>query len=170
MKPTLNMASPFDHKFTKSAPSVVPTSPPHRFADIFHTYIQILESPYDQYSNPSSEHATLLQKIEESSSNSDLQTFLENTIQYENHPHYPWATGIILTKLIQNSHDSGFNSYKLNLTSIKPIDYLFAHLHEREGQSLQVMVYGTIGKYCCNHNQGGTYYLEKVGSDSFTRN
>ncbi len=165
------MAGPFGSDYQRSSPRTIVPTPVSRFSDLLHQYTELLESPHKPsswISQPAEMYAQHLRLITTVLSAADLQEFLKRTTTFEVHPNYCWATGFVMTTLIQNSHNHGLNTIFLNVEDIKPLDWLFVKLKQKAGQTLHVMVYGTIGDECNSHSVEGTYYLERVGKECFS--
>ena len=89
----------------------------------------------------------------------EIQQFLNLTISYEQHPHYSPVTGTFITKLIELSQQR-HQQFELNLTGIKPLDFLCFGLAARE--DLTVIMRGMIGHHCIQAAEQGTYFIESA--------
>lgn len=94
----------------------------------------------------------------------EIQQIIACTQVYEHHSNYSVATGLFLTKLIQNAYDVSVEQlFTLDLRGIKPLDYLFSWLREKVDKPLTVRVIGEAGHFCAHRVRGGAYYIQKVG-------
>lgn len=79
-----------------------------------------------------------------------IQQFLEVSTVLENNPFYHFATGILVSKLIQNAHNSGISEFTFTMHGLKPFDWFGAGL--RRKSPLDIIVYGQIGSWGFYHS------------------
>ncbi|MFH1637497.1 MAG: hypothetical protein ABIB71_03670 [Candidatus Woesearchaeota archaeon] len=80
----------------------------------------------------------------------EINSFLQAIIKYENHENYSKNTGYFITRLIQNSHNTGNNKFTLNTIELsKDIHNLASDFNGRKDKLLEIIVDGSVGKYCC---------------------
>jgi len=75
---------------------------------------------------------------------SEINSFLQTTQQFGGHQNYSWCTGRILSVLLQNSYNKGYNHFNLetrNLPRISGIGYLIG----KEENHLILSVQGNVG-------------------------
>ena len=75
---------------------------------------------------------------------SEINSFLQTTQQFGGHQNYSWCTGRILSILLQNSYNKGYNHFNLetiNLPRISGIGYLIG----KEENHLVLSVQGDVG-------------------------
>lgn len=155
---------PFKRTYQKSASTTVVT-PTSKYADLFKIYEQVLALPKNFHfsHNQYLEFSKLRHKIKCALDPSDIQLFLSSTTPYEAQHHYRWATGFLINRLLENSHYSNIDTFRLDLRSLKPIDNLFRSLEERANGTLRIMVDGSCGDYTNSCSKGGTYYIDRTG-------
>ena len=91
-----------------------------------------------------------------------INSFLQATQQYEVNRKYSWETGIIISCLLQNSYNYGYNDFYLNTKALSNISNLGACVIGTEDNPLSVAVQGDIesnlghGAQYSNFNLSGT--------------
>ncbi len=150
------------YKATSRPTAITPTS---KFADLYKIYEQLLALPknihffHDQYLEFSKVRHTITCALDPS----DIQLFVSGTTSYEHQHHYRWATGLLINQLLENSHYSDIDTFRLDLRSLKPIDNLFRSLEELPNRTLRIMVDGRCGHFVNSGSIGGTYYIDHIG-------
>ncbi|MFH1638028.1 MAG: hypothetical protein ABIB71_06390 [Candidatus Woesearchaeota archaeon] len=75
-----------------------------------------------------------------------INSFLQATIRHEGHRNYSFNSGHFITKLIQDSHNAGYNKFTLNTKSlVKEIDNIGYNIKGKE--HLEIIIKGNAG--CC---------------------
>ncbi|MFH1637758.1 MAG: hypothetical protein ABIB71_05020 [Candidatus Woesearchaeota archaeon] len=78
-----------------------------------------------------------------------INVFLQATVKYEQHENYSGNTGLFITQLIQNSHDSGNNKFTLNTKALsKEIDNICSGLKGKGNNLLEIIIDGKVGDLC----------------------
>ena len=93
----------------------------------------------------------------------DINIFLQQTREYENHKNYGFNTGIFISQLIQNSYKAGNNDFEFDVILLKPIDRLASAVSGTEEQVVRVVVNGEVGNGCGSWAQHSTFTIEKTG-------
>ena len=92
----------------------------------------------------------------------EINSFLQSTKMYEDHGNYSRKTGRIISLLIQNSYNKGYNDFYLNTKALSNISNLGACVIGTEDNPLSVAVQGDIesnlghGAQYSNFNLSGT--------------
>jgi len=106
MKKTIEMKPPFSDRYRPTyQPSSVRkvTSTPSQYAELLDTCATLLDVSRNDIEMKI--HAAIKQVLHPA----EIQTLLEQTIQFETHPNYAVTMGIITTKLVQNAIDKPIN-------------------------------------------------------------
>jgi len=80
----------------------------------------------------------------------EINSFLQATQQHESHRNYSWNTGSMVSRLIQNSYNKGYNNFLLNLKN----DYFYTHdnigihLLGTEATPLFLTIQGDVEHWC----------------------
>ena len=174
MVASVKMASPFSSKYTLSKQERLLSSSPRKFDQLLDIYTQMIHSRYVWPRMNSTENA--IRKINWVFTPAEIQDFLFLTQSFEGRELYPLTTGLVVSKLIQNSYWNGHYKYTFDLRSFKPLHHLCYDLtanrtinHIAAGQDLEVRVLGNGGVKFGMLSTGGTYYVDCVGDNSFTR-
>lgn len=114
------------------------------------------------------ERATITNSIENITELFDpdqIQMFLNLSQRCEQEKEYAIITGLVTSRLIQNSHHHGHGSFTLDLRSTKPIDYLCSDVQQEH--PLTVRIIGKAGNHFGRMSIGGTYHVDEVDMMSF---
>ncbi|MDI6738630.1 MAG: hypothetical protein QME12_09055, partial [Nanoarchaeota archaeon] len=77
-----------------------------------------------------------------------INAFLQATIGYESHDTYGWDTGLFLTRLVQNSYDTGNNKFRICTRGLALLGHLGRHLEGRKRRPIEVIIDGDVGEEC----------------------
>ena len=88
-----------------------------------------------------------IQDITEVLTPDEINHFLQGTQQYNDHRNYPWRTGIMVSRLIQNSYDHGYNPFWFNTENLSEIDCLGSLIVGKRETPISVTIQGNLG-YC----------------------
>ena len=94
---------------------------------------------------------------------SDINLFLQQTREYENHESYEWNTGFFISQLIQNSHHAENTNFELDVNALKPIDNLASYVSGTEERMVKVIITGQAGHWCGCSAQYSTFTIERAG-------
>lgn len=72
-----------------------------------------------------------------------INKFLQITLAYKNQVGYHDLTGLFVTKLIQDSHNAGYNNFYLGTSAFKELHWIGAHL-----KRTQLTIKGDVGMHC----------------------
>ena len=89
----------------------------------------------------------------------EINYFLQATQQHESHKNYYNNTGVILSRLIQNSYCAGYNDFMLNTKNISRTDDLGTLLIGTEDCPLSITVQGNITNECGNRAEYSLFTL-----------
>ncbi|MFH1638134.1 MAG: hypothetical protein ABIB71_06935 [Candidatus Woesearchaeota archaeon] len=79
----------------------------------------------------------------------EINSFLQATIKYEGHENYSFTTGLLITRLIQNSYDAGNKRFRLDTKALsKDIHNIAYKLKGKEDNLLEIIVGGNVGNWC----------------------
>ena len=161
MTPNIAMASgPFSPKYTRSHPLIV-TRPPD-YTNFLPRIYEELSQGYN-LSRDNSIRNPIIKSLDTILTPTQIQHCLTASQQYENIKEYETITGILITKLIQNSHDDGNTTFQLDVRGLKPIHRLGANLMKTK-HTLTISCLGTVGYDSANESNDVTFYFQKAGS------
>ena len=92
---------------------------------------------------------------------SDINLFLQQTREYEDHTNYNY-TGHFISQLIQNSYNAGNNGFELDVNALKPISYLCSDVSGTEERLVRMIIKGRVGDYCGLDAQHSMFTIEKA--------
>ena len=121
-----------------------------------------LTKKYEQYLNEADANQTTLQ-IPSVLTPTECNTFLQSTNNYENHARYQGRTGLFVSKLIQCSYDAGYNDFKLDMNTLKSVDYLAYEISGTKKRMLKVVIKGEVEYNCGYGAKHSTLTIEKAG-------
>ncbi|MFH1637431.1 MAG: hypothetical protein ABIB71_03330 [Candidatus Woesearchaeota archaeon] len=78
-----------------------------------------------------------------------INSFLQTTTPYDNHKNYCDRTGRFITRLIQNSHDTGNNLFKLETRTLSKGIYFLGYNLQGKGNNLLEIIVDGNAKYWC---------------------
>ncbi|MFH1637496.1 MAG: hypothetical protein ABIB71_03665 [Candidatus Woesearchaeota archaeon] len=90
----------------------------------------------------------MIPKIEAVLTPVQINSLLQSTLKYEEHWLYKQSTGLFITKLIENSYNSGHKKFHLNTALLKRIEHIGYSLKGRKDKLLEIVVEGDIGDHC----------------------
>ena len=91
---------------------------------------------------------TELNKITDTLTPTDINKFLQTTIQHEQHKEYHWRTGRLILRLIQNSYNAGHNDFAFDTTALEEIGDFGSYLEGTEERPMEIAIKGNIGDWC----------------------
>ena len=94
---------------------------------------------------------------------SDINLFLQQTREYENHTRYNINTGFFSSQLIQNSYNAGNNEFELDVTALKLIHNICFGVSGTEERMVRVVIKGEAGDVCVWNVRNFTFTIEKAG-------
>lgn len=79
----------------------------------------------------------------------DIEEFFRLTIAYEECTYYQKCTAKIINKLIENSHNAGYDGFVLNTKYLtKPLDNLCDNLKDAQKKPIHITINGNVGNDC----------------------
>ena len=115
-----------------------------RFQGLMEKYERYLDLEY----SPKNDLWPELNEITDILTPADINTFLQLTIQHEQHKKYCVRTGRVILKLIQNSYDAGHNNFTFDTTALKEIDDFGSDLEGTEERPIEITITGNTGDWC----------------------
>jgi len=110
----------------------------HDLSQLHKRYVQLLDVPMWN-------HYCFYVPLEFILTPDQINTFLQQTIPYENHPKYPDNTGRFITQLIQNSYIAGMNDFTLNTTALKELHRAVYRIKGPQTKPLKLTIIGNAG-------------------------
>src|SRR3989338_1270351 len=160
----IKMADLFSKQYAKS--SSLPVSQNNAaIAKILDQTYHWSRLPYVQYCHLDSQHD--FKNMRDVLSPLEIQQFLSASQAFESEEKYHLVVGRVAGKLINNAHQNGFNSFRFDVTGLKPLHYFGCNVIEQEGQNLEVVVSGVLGSNAFL-SASGTFYIEEAGSGTHT--
>lgn len=111
----------------------------------------------DQYSEISKRIAA----IDKIYTPKEIQQFLIMAQCYEQDLGH--SLSLIISALINKTHNDGATSFYFDLQGMKPLDYFCSCITNNQNTMLEIMVEGTVGEYCGFVSHRGTYYIQDAG-------
>ena len=93
----------------------------------------------------------------------DINIFLQQTRDYEDHTNYRRNTGLFISQLISNSHYAGNNEFELDMNSLKPINGLVSNVSGTEKRMVRVVITGEVGYQCGQSTQHSALTIREAG-------
>ena len=121
-----------------------------------------LTKKYEPFLNFGDRREWLKNNVQKVLSPCDINIFLQQTREYENHKNYRQNTGLFVTRLIQNSCKAGNNDFELDLKSLKPIDYLAFEISGTKERRVSITVKGRAGDLCGSRAKYSTFIIEEA--------
>lgn len=81
----------------------------------------------------------------------EINRFLQVTIAYKAHEKYGNNTGLFVTRLIQNSYDAGYDSFRLDTRALKELHFIGWGARGKDGNPLEITIEGNAGEHCGDH-------------------
>lgn len=79
----------------------------------------------------------------------EIEEFFRLTIAYEECTYYQKCTAKIINKLIENSHNAGYDGFVLNTKYLtKPLDNLCDNLKDAQKKPIHITINGNVGNDC----------------------
>ena len=94
---------------------------------------------------------------------SDINLFLQQTREYEDHVNYSENTGFFISQLIQNSYTAGHTDFELDVNSLKPIDYFTSNISGTKERRASIVIKGETGDACGSNAHHSTFIIKKAG-------
>ena len=95
----------------------------------------------------------------------DINLFLQQTREYEDHPNYQRYTGLFISQLMRKSYTAGNSEFKLDVNLLKPIDSLVSHVSGTKERMVMVIIKGKVRDFCGWNTQHSTFIVEEAGAD-----
>ena len=95
----------------------------------------------------------------------EINIFLQQTREYENHKNYGWSTGHFISQLVQNSYNAGNNNFELDMNSLKPINNIASHVTGTDERKVNIIIKGEAGDWCGYFARHFTFTIKKAGSE-----
>ena len=129
-----------------------------RFEDLKKKYEEFLAVGYNQ-------NKWVIEYAQEVVLPCDINLFLQQTREYEDHVNYRDNTGLFITQLIQDSYKAGNNDFELDVNSLKSIDYLASEVVSgTKKRTVRVVIKGEVGDRCGRNAQYSTLTIGKAGN------
>ncbi len=100
-----------------------------------------------------------------------ISAFMQTTtILYKNQETYEDRTGIVISRIIQNSYDAGYNKFKLEIPAcgigrmaMRGVGY---ELKGEKNRPLELTIEGTVGIWCGNYAENAIFNIkgDAIGS------
>lgn len=163
---TAMAGGPFKPGYQPAAVKSIPATPRSKFTDL----VDLLEYccstvTYSQWTHKmieSMESIPQYTTLDMVLNPKEIQDFLHVSTQHEAYPSYQFVTGLITTKLIQNTHDHAqVDNFVFNMEGIKLLDY-FGYKLEKRKRNLDLLIFGKVGKFAFERANCNAL-LEKTG-------
>ena len=92
----------------------------------------------------------------------DINIFLQQTREFENHANYNHNTGYFISQLVQNSYHAGNNEFELDMSPLKSIDNLVSKLSGTEKRMVRMVIKGEAGNWCGFGAQHSTFTIQRA--------
>ena len=93
----------------------------------------------------------------------DINLFLQQTREYENHKNYTQNTGIFISQLIKNSYNAGNNKFELNFNYLRLIDRTALSISGTKEKIIVIVITGEVGDSCGVNTRHSMFTVEKAG-------
>ena len=123
----------------------------------------VLRGKYEPFLDFGDRREWLKNKIQEVLLPPNINLFLQQTREYEDHPNYQSFTGLFISQLIQNSYNAGNNNFELDVNTLKPVDNLAREVSGTKERMVRVVIKGEVGDLCGYQAQHVTFTIEKAG-------
>ena len=160
----MKMVDVFSKQYAKSS-SILVSQNNATIAKILDQTYHWSRLPDDQYVHLENRHE--FENMRDVLSPLEIQQFLSASQAFESEEKYHLVVGRVAGKLINNAHQNGFNSFRFDVTGLKPLHYFGCNVIEQEGQNLEVVVSGVLGSNAFL-SASGTFYIEEAGSGTHT--
>ena len=97
----------------------------------------------------------------------DINAFLQTIFRYEQNIKYSWRTGELISKLIQNSYNAGYNDFNLSTVNLKKIHDVGIELKGRKEQPIRITVIGNTGDHCGIRSKNLIYHIQGNTGDNY---
>ncbi|MFH1638032.1 MAG: hypothetical protein ABIB71_06410 [Candidatus Woesearchaeota archaeon] len=115
------------------------------FEELVKIYLGLfeIEGLYPFYANEA-----IINDINEVLAPEQINAFLQATAKYDTHRYYDWCTGLLISKLIRNSYNSGYNDFYFNTRSLERIEHLGKSIQGKPKEPIKVTIDGDVGSWC----------------------
>ncbi|MBI4980399.1 hypothetical protein HZC30_02455 [Candidatus Woesearchaeota archaeon] len=108
-------------------------------AEFEQPFVQQIDYPYSMDLPSGKEQLTFLEVL----TPLEINAFFQGMFRYEEHEnYYGKRSGLLVSKLIQNSYYAGYNNFSLQLDGVKPVSCLSSYLIGREDDPLRINLLG----------------------------
>ena len=93
-----------------------------------------------------------------------INNLLQATNVYQSRKNYSFNTGLLISKLMQDSYNAGYSEFRLDTASLdKQVDNIGYGLSGTGKCPIQLIITGTAGISLCEHAKNVTVYTKDIG-------
>jgi len=119
----------------------------NEFPALMKKYEKTLDDERSGFINHS-DFSRINQNITEVLRPAEINSFLHSTRIYEDHQRYSWKTALVLSSLIQNSYNKGYNHFMLTNPDHPNLPFMGAYIIGQEKNPLYLTLQGDVGVRC----------------------
>ena len=128
-----------------------PKTSSNDLGELLKIFEQALDVNLEDFVGHYDEVERIIKTVDQVLTPEEINSFLQQTIPYEQHYYYKERTGDMVSKLIQNSYDAGHNNFKLNTKALKEVDAIALGLIGQKENPINILVQGNLGNICGNN-------------------
>jgi len=132
-------------------------------SEVFERFVRIMDGGIDMMGN----HVGVIPEV---LTPNQINAFLQQTSLYDDYPYYLVSAGVFVSRLIQNSYDSGNNDFMLSMTDLRDIGYLGYWIVGKRENPLEVTIVGDAGRTCGMRAEHSIITVQGSVGDSCGRN